>query len=112
MRESAAQPRCQGCGAACGEQHDRVCDIARCRATGLQWRSCDHSRVAAVAHEPDRWTGRWPGEEDCERLGLFTRLVPGQGWVACAADQPEAQPDLNRLYAEASWDATSGHWVA
>ncbi len=83
MSESQARPRCHGCGAALGEQHDRVCDVARCRATGLQWQSCDHSGIGAVAHEPDLWTGRWPGEEDCERLGLFARLVPaGDGFRA------------------------------
>jgi hypothetical protein len=111
MSQSQAQPRCHGCGAAVGEQHDRVCDVARCRASGLQWVSCDHTQLAPVPHEPDRWTGRWPDEEDCERLGFFARLVPGRGWVPCAADDPDPQPDLNRLHAEASWDATSGHWI-
>jgi hypothetical protein len=40
--------RCHGCGAAVGEQHDRVCDVARCRATGLQWDACDHTSTAPV----------------------------------------------------------------
>jgi hypothetical protein len=107
-----AQPRCCGCGATVGEQHDRICDVARCRATGLQWMACDHTRATAVAHDLDLWTGRWPGEEDCERLGFLARFVPGQGWVPCAADDPDAQPDFGRLHAEASWDADQGRWIA
>ena len=63
-----ALPRCHGCGAAVGEQHDPVCDVARCRATGMQWDTCDHTKPAPVPHEPDLWTGRWPGEEDCDAL--------------------------------------------
>lgn len=117
-----ARPRCPGCGAAVGEQHDRVCDVARCRATGLQWMACDltepvpvaRETAAAprVAHEPDTWTGRWPGEQDCERLGFLARFVPGRGWVPCAPDDSGAQPDFERLRAEASWDPRLGRWTA
>ena len=122
-----ARPRCPGCGAAVGEQHDRVCDVARCRATGMQWMACDVfgagatesgvtvtdvTGAAVVAHEPDAWTGRWPGEEDCERLGFLARFVPGRGWVTCAADDPGAEPDFDRLHAEARWDTARGRWVA
>lgn len=106
-----ARPRCPGCGAAIGEQHDRVCDVARCRATGLQWMACEVGIGAAVAHEPDVWTGRWPGEEDCERLGLLARFERGRGWVPCAADDPDAEPDFDRLRAEATWDPGRGHWI-
>ena len=104
--------RCHGCGAAVGEVHDKVCDVARCCATGLQYASCDHAAALPVSHKPDVWTGRWPGEEDCERLGWFSHLMPGDGWVACGPHHPGAQPDLNRLYAEAEWDPIAGHWVA
>ena len=106
-----ALPRCHGCGAAVGQQHDGICDIARCRATGLQWAICDHQAPAPVVHEPDVWSGRWPGEEDCERLGWFARLEPGRGWVSCKREAPGAQPDLNRLYVEAKWDAVGGVWA-
>jgi hypothetical protein len=106
------KPRCHGCGAAAGEVHDRICDVARCRATGLQWVSCDRSRPSPVPHEPDVWTGKWPGTEDCERLGWSTCMVPGGGWVPCAPDTVGAQPDLNRLYSDAEWDPLAGQWRA
>lgn len=103
-------PRCRGCGAAVGEQHDRICDVARCRATGLQWQRCGHQQSAPVAHEPDRWTGRWPATDDCIRLGWFARFENG-GWVRCDHDTAGAQPDINRLYAEAEWDPVAGRWA-
>lgn len=106
------QPRCQGCGAGVGEVHDRVCDVARCRATGQQWARCDHLTPSPIPHQPDVWSGRWPGEEDCERLGWFARLEPGRGWQRCDANDLGAEPDLNRLFVEAKWDAESGHWVS
>jgi len=105
-------PRCHGCGAGVGEQHDRVCDVARCRATGLQWAMCDHTKLASVPHERDSWTGRWPGEEDCERLGWYARLEAGRGWVVCAPAALGAQPDLNRLYSDGVWNPVVGQWDA
>ena len=43
------------------------------------------------------WNGKWPGEEDCERLGFF---VNGD------ADFP----DLNRLFTDCVWDADTQRW--
>lgn len=104
-------PRCLGCGAVVSEQHDRVCDVARCRATGLQFHACDHQSQSLVPHEPDRWTGRWPGEEDCERVGWFARSEPGTGWVPCGRDAPDAQPDIARLQTDAVWEPITGRWM-
>jgi hypothetical protein len=39
------------------------------------------------------WTGKWPGEEDCERLNFFVNGDP---------DFPE-----NRLFTDCVWDATT-----
>jgi hypothetical protein len=43
------------------------------------------------------WTGKWPGEEDCERLDFF---VNGDSDF----------PDLNRLFTECVWDADTQRW--
>src|SRR5262245_18280013 len=106
-----ARPRCQGCGAAVGGQHDRICNVTRCRATGQQWMLCAVTDESTTVHQPDVWTGRWPGEEDCERLGFLARYTPGEGWIPCTAGEADAQPDFTRLHAEASWDAQRGRWV-
>jgi hypothetical protein len=91
----APQPRspdCPSCEVAIGQPHLDRCDVARCLVTGLQRSGCD------AAHDcgTDIWSGRWPGETDCERLGWM--LAPGL-------------PDLNRLYAEATWDPAQRAWV-
>ncbi len=109
---SDGPPRCPGCGAAAGERHDRVCDVARCRATGVQFHACDHRVPAPVPHGPDTWSGRWPGEEDCERLGWYARPEPGRGWIPCAPGDPGAQPDIGRLPGGATWDPIDVRWVA
>jgi hypothetical protein len=43
------------------------------------------------------WNGKWPGEDDCERLGFF---------VNGSLDFP----DLNRLFTDCVWDADTGRW--
>lgn len=91
------QDRCPDCDVAVGEAHiyDKVdggCDVARCLVTGYQRLMCE------LDHDCSRdvWTGRWPGQLDCERLGWMI----GPGF-----------PDLNRLYTEGEWDAERCAWV-
>jgi hypothetical protein len=43
------------------------------------------------------WTGKWPGEDDCERLGFFVNGDPDF-------------PDLNRLFIDCVWDADTQRW--
>ncbi|PXY18287.1 hypothetical protein [Prauserella flavalba] len=91
------QDRCPDCDVEVGEAHiydevDGGCDVARCLVTGYQRLMCD------LDHDCGRdvWTGWWPGQIDCERLGWM--LGPGF-------------PDLNRLYTEGIWDAERCAWV-
>lgn len=82
---------CPDCGATVSKKHERRCDVARCLKTGLQRNSCTaHHRCGA-----DRWDGYWPGWQDC----LIFDLTTDTGF-----------PDLNRLYAEATWDPSSRRW--
>ena len=120
---------CQDCGAIPGYPHDEGCDTARCLRTGMQRLQCGVRPVFALGeyltHEEydphpgedcgqDIWTGIWPGEEDCIRLGWFARFIPGATpcWVPCSRDAPEAVPDLNRLVTQARWDRERLCWDA
>ncbi|EWC64551.1 hypothetical protein UO65_0158 [Actinokineospora spheciospongiae] len=89
----ASRSWCPDCAVPVGRPHIDRCDVARCLRTGLQRLDCE------AAHDcgTDTWTGRWPGEADCERLG----------WMI----GPDF-PDLNRLYTQATWNPTTHHWDA
>ena len=89
------RPCCPDCGAAIGERHRAGCDIERCYHCGWQALGCLHFDPNDARRQA--WNGKWPGEEDCERLDFF---VNGD------ADFP----DLNRLFADCVWDADTGHW--
>ncbi|MEV6712707.1 hypothetical protein AB0M48_11765 [Lentzea sp. NPDC051208] len=90
---SAPQPRCPDCEVAIGQPHVEGCDVAMCLRTGLQRLSCEHKHNCGK----DTWSGRWPGQTDCERLGWM--IGPGLA-------------DLNRLLTEAMWNPTTQQWDA
>jgi hypothetical protein len=73
---------CPDCGVALGRKHKDGCDVERCPHCGGQALGC----VGFDCNDPRRepWTGKWPGEADCERLGYFVGGDP-------------QFPDLNRL---------------
>jgi hypothetical protein len=101
---------CPDCGVAPGTVHVAECDVARCAVTGFQRLACsgfyDHD------HGQDAWTGTWPGVQECEELGWYARLVPGEGWVPCSPDEPGATHDINRLVTEGRWDTERQRWLA
>lgn len=104
--------RCGDCGVAIGEPHAAYCDVARCLWTGRQRIQC--TGVGAEGrHDCGRqvWTGLWPGAAECREYGLYARLVPGQGWIPCSPDHPDAMEDLNTLFTKARWDRNSARWV-
>jgi hypothetical protein len=126
---SKIRERCPDCQVAIGEQHDDGCDVARCLATGGQRLMCEmlggRPIVVEVAGEPmldsindghdcgrDEWSGRWPGEAECEEFGWYAYFVPDgdPSWRSCDADYPGAVHDLNRLVIEATWDAGAHCW--
>ena len=102
--------RCHDCGVKPGGFHRPGCDVEQCPYCGGQLISCDCRRQPPL---DDRmpWTGLWPGVVECREFGWFARLVVGTGWVSCAADEPGAVEDLNRLHTEARWDRGEKRFV-
>lgn len=108
---------CPDCWAEPGSPHTIGCDVARCPACGTQ-------RLQCHEHDEDRsldalaiWTGRWPGEVECEREGLWCVWRPyNGGWVPCEPGHPEAHPDMNTLRIAAGrrelvWSREHQQWV-
>lgn len=79
---------------------------AMVKAWDVEW---DHRRL--------RWTGEFPGAAECREFGWYSKFIltpegPYMGrWEECGPDYPQASENINRLYAEASWDADKQRWV-
>ena len=86
---------CPDCNAALGEKHEDGCDVERCPHCGGQALGC----VGFDPNDPGRepWTGKWPGEADCERLGYFI-------------NDNRDFPDLDRLFRECDWNRERQRW--
>ncbi len=98
---------CPDCGVKPGRPHMNGCDVERCSHCGGQRISC------GCRGEKKRlvWTGRWPGHEECERLGLYAKFIRGEGWVKCDKDDPEGCPDLNTLAEKGIWSEAEGKYT-
>jgi hypothetical protein len=100
---------CPNCGSKTGQLHRIGCDVEPCPRCGRQLLSCIHYLFGSVQAPPDEeripWSGEWPGERECREFGWCVKSNPtGPGYVPCGPDDPEAQPDLNRLHKETVWD--------
>lgn len=110
-------PPCPDCRAPAGQQHLDGCDVARCLATGGQMIQCDgldeEPPYAVHSCGRDVWTGKWPGEAECEEFGWWAYFVPNHdpSFVPCKPGAPGATHDLNRLHIEARWDRAQARWV-
>jgi hypothetical protein len=122
---------CSDCAAQPGEPHGDGCDVARCMAYGSQRALCQPgARMVVRGYYPwgspivgwewdghdcgkDVWSGRWPGEAECEEFGWHAVFVPygNPSWQPAPAGTPGAVPDLNRLAVEARWDRSAKRWV-
>lgn len=122
--------RCPDCQVAIGEAHQEGCDVARCMLYGEQ--RLGHEMMGgrpivikmgdmftldvdpAGAHDcgAQVWSGRWPGEMECEAFGWWAYFAPNSdpSFVQCGPDHPDAVLDLNRLAVEARWDSEAGRY--
>ncbi|WP_449475347.1 YgjP-like metallopeptidase domain-containing protein [Streptomyces abikoensis] len=98
---------CPACSALRNTFHAGYCTSALCARTGRQRRDCGHDGPACNT----LWTGERPGLAECTEYGFFCRLTPGQGYEPCNADDPDAEPDFNRLYRECIWDIPTQRMV-
>ena len=116
---------CPDCGAKPGEHHGEWCDVERCPGCGGQMLMCGMSckpcqgKQNKIFSKRARWTGRWPGEMECEEFGWYSYLVPYQGWKSISkAEYDErikngesASHDFNRLHVDAKWDVEAQRYV-
>lgn len=92
---------CPDCGVMPGVCHEDGCDVARCAWTGLQRLACQVLWREGDDCGHDLWTGRWPGELECEEYGWFT-VDEVTGYVLY---------DLTRLARECRWSVEGQRWA-
>ena len=97
---------CPDCGVEPGAAHKGGCDVERCPECGMQRLGC--GCITELEDLP--WTGEWPGRAEARELGLWCKWDWSRGWVTCEATDPNAQPDLNRLYGECKWNKETRKW--
>jgi hypothetical protein len=85
---------CGDCAVLPGYEHSDGCDVARCPECGIQRLQCEEHEDSTL---PAIWTGIWPGEIECVEYDLWSKWVEGEGWVETTADDPEREPNLNKL---------------
>jgi hypothetical protein len=118
---------CHDCGVAPGSTHHPGCDTERCAKCGGQAIGCDciyevngldmnyleerHPEIYSGGPTPEmyvkwnaewgdkrrRWTGLWPGELECYKLGLFCRDLHLDGSVP-TAENPMKIGGINMLW--------------
>lgn len=106
---------CSDCFAKPGEEHAFGCDQEHCSDCGCQYITCN-CNFRAVPRLPH--SAEWHGSKECREFGwvLNFKLVEGEDGktvrVDCDKDDPDAFPDLNRLYRdEAVWSKEKKRFV-
>ena len=73
-----------------------------CRPEAQGCPHCGGQALGCVGFDPndpgrEPWTGKWPGEADCERLGYVV-------------NDNRDFPDLDRLFRECDWNRERQRW--
>lgn len=126
---------CNQCGVAPGEMHVLGCDVERCSLCGFQLCACPcvyevndvdeddiegdgptEEMYAKFDAEVERyggrlpWTGEYPFLDAAAALGFYCYEEPDGQLVECAADHPQAEPNLNKLNTSADWNKVTRRW--
>lgn len=105
--DMGARACCHDCGVLPGEHHRDGCEIEECPGCGGVRYSCE---CGYAGDKRPIWTGRIPGDAECEEFGWYVKPV-GNDWVPCNPNDDGAMSDINRLYSEeAYWDADAGRF--
>jgi hypothetical protein len=100
--------RCGVCKVRVGELHETNCELEQCPYCGRsRWAyACDDYELGLPDADRIPWSGVMIGAAECLEFGWYCRPVPGRGWVSCSPADPEASPDINRIYLleECYWD--------
>lgn len=99
---------CPDCGVNPDEFHKEGCDVERCRQCGRQFLFCSHEEKY---ENRLKWTGNWPGTEECEEFGWYCKFLPDEGYVQCTKEEKGSMPDLNRLQCQAIWSKGLGRFI-
>lgn len=110
-RDLREKKSCGDCQVPPGFLHQSGCDQEQCSGCGRQAIGCEclRSDVEALPRLP--WDGFSSGVRDCQKLGLYAKMVKGW-WVPTLPGDPDAKEDLNCLMGQGVWDKASACFVS
>jgi len=101
---------CPDCDVIPGERHKWGCDQEQCCECGKQLISCD----CPLRSRRIEWRGYSNDCRDCYEHEFACKLVGLEkdvDFIPCLIDDPDALPDVCRLYYECQWDKEKQKWV-
>ena len=110
MRCRSCNQNCPKCEVGPSNLHEMGCGVERCATCGFQRIFCDCSSRQQNKYPRLPWTGRWPGEVECEEYGFYAKMGPN-GWEPCKKEELEARPDLNTLLAACEWNPKKKKYI-
>jgi hypothetical protein len=87
---------CPDCAVEPGQCHIPGCDMGRCPSPGCNGQAISCGCGGEYNQNLVKWTGLWPGKQECRDRGWYAKFNHNRGWQKCSAEDPEAREDLNR----------------